>query len=148
MIGSALLGWASARQPRRTASCADRVTGVPVRLCHADVGRDPRPPWSDTARNLLGAGEEYTHLPYFFTDQYDLGMEYVGHTGAAGYDEVVVRGDVEARVISALWLRDDTVVAGMHLNDWDAIDPIRAIVGKPATDRTRDISVGLGDLAR
>jgi len=99
------------------------------------------------ARAMLGDDAPYTRLPYFFTDQYDLGMEYVGHTGPDGYDEVVIRGDVEARVISALWLSGDTVVAGMHLNDWDAIDPLRAVVGKPVTERTRDTTVSLADLA-
>jgi hypothetical protein len=58
-------------------------------------------------------------------------MEYVGHVGPAGYDQVVVRGDKAARRLVAYWLRADTVVAGMHLNEWDAIDGIRAAVGGP-----------------
>ncbi|MCR1781063.1 FAD-dependent oxidoreductase [Nocardioides carbamazepini] len=100
------------------------------------------------ARVMLGADEPYTRLPYFFTDQYDLGMEYVGHVdAAAGYDALVVRGDLAARHASVLWLRGDRVIAGMHLNDWDAIDPLRAVVGGPATDAVRDPSVPLADLA-
>ena len=95
------------------------------------------------ARSMLGDDEPYTRQPYFFTDQYDLGMEYVGHVGPDGYDEVVVRGDLADRVVTALWLRDDRVVAGMHVNDWDAIDLIRACIGQAATEALRDPAVAL-----
>lgn len=78
------------------------------------------------AHNLAGGEEVYDRLPYFFTDQYDLGMEYVGHAGAE--DEVVVRGDLDGRVFRAFWLRDGRVVAAMHANDWDATDDLRAAV--------------------
>lgn len=61
--------------------------------------------------NLLGARQTYDRLPYFFSDQYDLGMEYVGH--ATDWDEVVVRGDLEARKFIAFWLHDRRVVAAM-----------------------------------
>jgi 3-phenylpropionate/trans-cinnamate dioxygenase ferredoxin reductase subunit len=88
------------------------------------------------ARNMLGAGEPYERLPYFFTDQYDLGMEYVGSIGPEGYDEVVLRGDVQARVFTAFWLKNDTVLAGMHVNDWDAIEYIRQIVSAQKIDLT------------
>jgi 3-phenylpropionate/trans-cinnamate dioxygenase ferredoxin reductase component len=101
------------------------------------------------ARNLLGRGESYDRLPYFFTDQYDLGMEYVGHVGPEGYDEVVLRGDVAGRVFTAFWLKDGAVVAGMHANDWDAIDPVRRIVETGAVDLAalRDARVTLVDVA-
>jgi 3-phenylpropionate/trans-cinnamate dioxygenase ferredoxin reductase subunit len=100
------------------------------------------------ARAMLGDDAAYDRQPYFFTDQYDLGMEYVGHVGRDGYDEVVVRGDLAgARVFSALWLQGGRVVAGMHANDWDAIDHLRAVVGTEATGRVRDPSVPLADLA-
>ncbi|MDN5746332.1 MAG: FAD-dependent oxidoreductase, partial [Nocardioidaceae bacterium] len=98
------------------------------------------------AHSMLGDNAPYTRMPYFFTDQYDLGMEYVGHAAPGVDSEVVVRGDLDERVISALWLQEGTVVAGMHLNDWDAIEPLRAVVGKPADERTRDTSVALADL--
>lgn len=81
------------------------------------------------ARNLLGAAQAYERQPYFFTDQYDLGMEYVGH--ANGDDEVVVHGDPASGTFRAYWVRDGVVIAGMHANDWDAIDEIRAQVGRP-----------------
>jgi NADPH-dependent 2,4-dienoyl-CoA reductase/sulfur reductase-like enzyme len=99
------------------------------------------------ARVMLGDEAAYDRQPFFFTDQYDLGMEYVGHVGPDGYDEVVVRGDLSGdRVFTALWIKDGHVAAGMHANDWDATDPIRALVGRPADDRVRDPGVPLADL--
>jgi NADPH-dependent 2,4-dienoyl-CoA reductase/sulfur reductase-like enzyme len=80
------------------------------------------------ARNLLGAQEPYERQPYFFTDQYDLGMEYFGN--GAGYDDVVIEGDTSGP-FRAFWLRDRTVIAAMHVNDWDASKEVRASVGKP-----------------
>ena len=80
------------------------------------------------AANMLGAGRAYDRLPYFFTDQYDLGMEYVGHVEPGGYDEVVLRGDVEGRVFTAFWAREGRVLAGMQVNDWDAMDAVRGVV--------------------
>ncbi|MDX6327187.1 MAG: 3-phenylpropionate/trans-cinnamate dioxygenase ferredoxin reductase component [Nocardioidaceae bacterium] len=80
------------------------------------------------ARNLLGAEETYERVPYFFTDQYDLGMEYVGAVGPEGYDDVEVRGDLDRRVFTAYWRKGGRVVAGMHANDWDAIDEVRRAV--------------------
>jgi NADPH-dependent 2,4-dienoyl-CoA reductase/sulfur reductase-like enzyme len=90
------------------------------------------------ARSMLGGDEPYTRQPYFFTDQYDLGMEYVGHVGPSGYDELVIRGDFASRVTTAFWIKDDHVVAGMHTNDWDAIDPIRSWIGRQADDDFRN----------
>jgi 3-phenylpropionate/trans-cinnamate dioxygenase ferredoxin reductase subunit len=99
------------------------------------------------ARNLLDAGEEYRRLPYFFTDQYDLGMEYVGSVGPDGFDEVVLRGD-PGGTFAAFWLRGGRILAGMHVNDWDAIDPIRALVGQTVdAGKLGDGGVGLADLA-
>jgi 3-phenylpropionate/trans-cinnamate dioxygenase ferredoxin reductase subunit len=80
------------------------------------------------AANMLGAGGAYDRLPYFYTDQYDLGMEYLGHVEPGGYDEVVLRGDVEGRVFTAFWAREGRVVAGMQVNDWDAMDAVRDAV--------------------
>ncbi len=84
------------------------------------------------ARNMTGGFEAYDRPPYFFTDQYDLGMEYVGQ-GDRG-DAVVTRGDVPGRVFRAYWVRDGIVSAAMQVNDWDSSDVIRAAVGKPLTD--------------
>ena len=85
------------------------------------------------ASNLLGGHAVADDLPYFFTDQYALGIEYVGNPGPDGFDRVVVTGDtdgpVEQRTFRAWWLRGNRVVAGMHVNDWDAIDRVRELVG-------------------
>ena len=100
------------------------------------------------ARVMLGGDDAYDRLPYFFTDQYDLGMEYVGSVGPKGADEVVLRGDLGARVFSAFWLQDGRVVAAMHANDWDLIDPIRGIVGREVDrDRLADGAVPLDEVS-
>jgi len=78
------------------------------------------------ARSILGRDAVYDRLPYFFTDQYDLGMEYVGYASAD--DDVVVRGDLEGREFVALWTRDGRVVAGMNVNVWDVTDRIRDLI--------------------
>jgi 3-phenylpropionate/trans-cinnamate dioxygenase ferredoxin reductase component len=102
------------------------VLGYPVRVEHWDTAIKHG---KALAATLTGTPTEASDLPYFFTDQYDLGMEYVGHPGPEGYDRVVLTGDVPGRVFRAWWLRGDTVVAGMHVNDWDAIDEVRRVVG-------------------
>jgi NADPH-dependent 2,4-dienoyl-CoA reductase/sulfur reductase-like enzyme len=98
------------------------------------------------ARSMLGDDAPYARQPYFFTDQYDLGMEYVGHVGPAGYDDVVIRGDLASRVFTALWIKGTTVIAGMHVNDWDAIDTLRNLVGNQADRLARDPDTALTDL--
>ncbi|HEX3593074.1 MAG TPA: FAD-dependent oxidoreductase [Pseudonocardiaceae bacterium] len=78
------------------------------------------------AAGMLGGTKRYEELPYFYTDQYDLGMEYIGH--GEGYDQVVVRGDLASREFIAFWLRDGRVIAGMNVNVWDVVDPIKALI--------------------
>lgn len=80
------------------------------------------------ARNMLGADEPYVRQPYFFTDQYDLGMEYFGHVGPHGYDAVVVKGDTKS-AFRAYWERRGVIVAAMHANDWDSSDELRSSIG-------------------
>lgn len=82
------------------------------------------------ARNMLGAEAAYERAPYFFTDQYDLGMEYVGHAPRDLVDSVVVRGDLAARQAVVLWHDRGRVVAGMHLNEWDSTEHLRALLGR------------------
>jgi 3-phenylpropionate/trans-cinnamate dioxygenase ferredoxin reductase subunit len=77
-------------------------------------------------RNAAGNADAFARLPYFFSDQYDLGMEYVGHAGAG--DAVIVRGDVEAREFIAFWHRDGVVTAAMNVNVWEVVDQLGAIV--------------------
>jgi 3-phenylpropionate/trans-cinnamate dioxygenase ferredoxin reductase subunit len=103
------------------------------------------------ARTMLGRTATYDRLPYFFTDQYDLGMEYTGYSHPADHDQVVIRGDVEAREFIAFWLHDARIVAGMNVNVWDVAESIRALVGSgervdPAG--LGDPDVPLADLAR
>ena len=98
---------------------------------------------------MAGKGEPYAKLPYFFTDQYDLGMEYHGHVGAQGYDDVVLRGEVASGEWLAFWLRDGRVLAGMNVNIWDASDAIKALAKARvvvARDRLADVDVPLTDL--
>jgi 3-phenylpropionate/trans-cinnamate dioxygenase ferredoxin reductase subunit len=102
------------------------VLGHPLRVEHWDTARKHG---RALAATLTGNPTAADALPYFFTDQYDLGMEYVGNPGPQGYDRVVLTGDVPGRVFRAWWLRGDRVVAGMHVNDWDAIEEIRRVVG-------------------
>lgn len=98
-------------------------------------------------RNLLGAGEAYDRLPYFYTDQYDLGMEYVGL--GSGDDRVVFRGDPEALEFIAFWLADGRVSAAMNVNVWDVVDDLKALIAADHaidTDRLGDADVPLTDL--
>jgi 3-phenylpropionate/trans-cinnamate dioxygenase ferredoxin reductase subunit len=78
------------------------------------------------ARGMLGKGSSYERLPYFFSDQYDVGMEYSGH--ATDWDRVIFRGDPATREFIAFWVKDDRVVAGMNVNVWDVTDPIQALI--------------------
>ena len=102
------------------------VLGRRVRVEHWDNAIEQG---KAAAATILGAAEPYDRLPYFFTDQYDLGMEYFGHAGPDGYDRVITRGDF-AGPFRAWWVRDDRVVAAMQANDWDASDEMRASVGQ------------------
>ena len=85
------------------------------------------------ARAMLGQDVAYDRVPYFFTDQYDLGMEYSGYVEPDGYDEVVFRGDVAGREFVAFWLSGGQVLAGMNVNVWDVNDAIQSLVrdGRP-----------------
>jgi 3-phenylpropionate/trans-cinnamate dioxygenase ferredoxin reductase subunit len=100
------------------------------------------------ARNMLGRGEPYERLPYFFSDQYDVGMEYSGY--ATEWDEIVFRGDPRTREFIAFWLKDDRVLAGMNVNVWDVTGDIQALIraGRPV-DRARlaDPATPLSDLS-
>jgi 3-phenylpropionate/trans-cinnamate dioxygenase ferredoxin reductase subunit len=104
------------------------------------------------AKAMLGQDVVYDKVPYFYTDQYDLGMEYAGFVEPGGYDLVVFRGDVPGREFIAFWIKDGRVLAGMNVNVWDVQDDIQALVragyaGK-AVDLARlaDPEVPLGEL--
>jgi len=100
------------------------------------------------ARNMLGGAEPYETIPYFFSDQYEVGMEYAGH--APRWDRVVLRGDPATREFIAFWLVEDRVVAGMNVGIWDVTDDIQRLIRtRVAVDdrRLSDTDVPLGTLA-
>jgi 3-phenylpropionate/trans-cinnamate dioxygenase ferredoxin reductase component len=81
------------------------------------------------AKAMLGHEVSYDRVPYFYTDQYDLGMEYAGYVEPEGYDRVVFRGNVPGREFVAFWLgADGRVLAGMNVNIWDVNDTLAALV--------------------
>jgi 3-phenylpropionate/trans-cinnamate dioxygenase ferredoxin reductase subunit len=99
------------------------------------------------ARNMLGKAEPYDRLPYFFSDQYDVGMEYSGL--AREWDRIVVRGDPANREFVAFWLTGDRVLAGMNVNVWDVAEPIRRLIGERVAvgdERLADPSVPIDAL--
>ncbi len=100
------------------------------------------------AAGMLDREGGYDELPYFFTDQYDLGMEYIGLGDPT--DDVVVRGDLAKREFIAFWLRDWRVVAAMSVNVWDVVDDLKGIIRSRARvdlDRLHDATVPLSELA-
>jgi 3-phenylpropionate/trans-cinnamate dioxygenase ferredoxin reductase subunit len=100
------------------------------------------------ARNMLGRADAYDRLPYFFSDQYEVGMEYSGF--AYTWDRVVFRGDPASREFIAFWLVRDRVVAGMNVNVWDITDPIQRLIrNRVAVDdrRLADTDIPLEELA-
>ena len=99
------------------------------------------------ARNMLGQDIAYTKVPYFYSDQYDLGMEYHGY--ATDWDNVVLRGDRTGREFLAFWLKDGRVLAAVNANIWDQGEDIKALVNGAVTvdaSRLADPSVPLADL--
>jgi 3-phenylpropionate/trans-cinnamate dioxygenase ferredoxin reductase subunit len=101
------------------------------------------------AASMLGEPASYSDLPYFYTDQYDLGMEYVGYVEPGGYDRVVIRGDLEAREFIAFWTSGNRVLAGMNVNIWDVTDDLKALINSHAgvdVGRLADPGVPLGEL--
>ena len=78
------------------------------------------------ARAMLDQHVSYDRIPYFFSDQYEVGMEYSGH--ATERDEVVLRGDRDGGEFIAFWLKDGRVVAGMNVNVWDVNQHVQALI--------------------
>lgn len=101
------------------------------------------------ARAMLGQEVSYDRVPYFFSDQYDVGLEYSGYAPVGGYDQVLIRGDVGKREFIAFWLSDGRVLAGMNVNVWDVAEHIQALIrSKAPVDRERlaDPTVPLSSL--
>ena len=100
------------------------------------------------ARNMLDGHMPYERLPYFFSDQYDVGMEYTGFVRS--WDRVVFRGDPESREFLAFWLVEDRVAAGMNVNVWDVIEDVQRLIRDRVTvddRRLADPDVPLAELA-
>jgi 3-phenylpropionate/trans-cinnamate dioxygenase ferredoxin reductase subunit len=140
----------------RTSARVIFAAGDVARAQHPLLGRDIRVEhWANAleqgpaaARNMLGRDVPYDRVPYFFSDQYDVGMEYAGYP--VEWDRVVFRGDPSTFEFIAFWLRDDRLIAGMNVNIWDVTDHIQALVraGRPVpVDALRDPDVSLEELA-
>ncbi|GDY33731.1 NAD(P)/FAD-dependent oxidoreductase [Gandjariella thermophila] len=115
--------------------------GHQVRVEHWANAKDQG---AHAAGTLLGEDTPYRASPFFFSDQYDLGLEYRG-LADPDRDELVVRGDPASREFIAFWLRDGSVRAAMNVNSWDHGDTLQALVDRQAAvpaDRLRT-----GDLA-
>ncbi|MGH3519476.1 MAG: NAD(P)/FAD-dependent oxidoreductase [Haloechinothrix sp.] len=104
------------------------------------------------ARSMLGQEVSYDRAPYFFTDQYDVGMEFCGWFPPGGYDAVITRGDLDGQAFHAFWVTGSQVVAGMHVNLWDeGITPVQELIRSRApVDRERlaDPSIPLADITK
>lgn len=102
------------------------LIGRRIRVEHWAWANDSGPV---AAQAMLGQDATVDFLPFFFTDQYDLGMEYIGYLPPGSDARVEIRGDTAQRAFAAYWVVGDRVVAGMHANLWDSgIDPIKEIV--------------------
>jgi 3-phenylpropionate/trans-cinnamate dioxygenase ferredoxin reductase subunit len=128
------------------ANAAHPLLGTHIRVEHwANALNQPQ----TAAKTMLGQDVSYDRVPYFFTDQYDLGMEYTGYVEPGGYDQVVFRGRTDTREFIAFWLAEGRVLAGMNVNAWDVTDPIRTLVtsGRAVdTKKLADTDVSLTDL--
>ncbi|MFD9870232.1 NAD(P)/FAD-dependent oxidoreductase [Streptomyces niveus] len=122
------------------------LLGKHIRVEHwANALNQPR----TAAKTMLGQDVTYDRVPYFFTDQYDLGMEYTGYTEPGAYDQVVFRGSTDTREFIAFWLAGGRVLAGMNVNVWDVTDPIRELItsGRPVDpNELADADIPLTDL--
>jgi hypothetical protein len=101
------------------------------------------------AISMLGQPLEYDRVPYFYSDQYDLGMECAGLPSPGAYDQVVYRGDSDTLEFIAFWLKDGRLIAGMNVNVWDVNDDIQGLVrsGKPLdTARLTDPAIPLAEV--
>ncbi|MHB8452758.1 MAG: NAD(P)/FAD-dependent oxidoreductase [Mycobacteriales bacterium] len=122
------------------------LLGVALRVEHWANALNSGPA---AARSMLGKGAPYDRVPYFFSDQYDEGLEFSGWFAPGGYDDVVIRGDRESRQILAFWLAGGRVLAGLNLNVWDVTEPIQALIRSGTVvnrHRLADPQVPLGEI--
>ena len=122
------------------------LLGTHLRLEHWSAALNQGPV---AAANMMGTATSYDKVPYFFSDQYDSGMEYSGYVPRDGYDEVVFRGDIASGKFIAFWMKGGTVLAGMNVNTWDVTDAIESLVrsgAQPDPSKLADPEVPLTDL--
>ena len=101
------------------------------------------------ARSMLGQQVTYDRVPYFYSDQYDLGMECSGLPTPGSYDEVVYRGDHASLEFIAFWLSSGKLIAGMNVNVWDVTDDIQSLIrsARPvAPNRLADPAIPLAEV--
>jgi 3-phenylpropionate/trans-cinnamate dioxygenase ferredoxin reductase subunit len=89
---------------------------------------------------MLGQAAVDARPSYFFTDQYDLSMEYTGDIGPSGYDQVIFRRHADPRQLIVFWLQKQRVQAGMNINIWDVADDIERLVQSPHPAITDDLA--------
>jgi len=101
------------------------------------------------AATIMGELTAYERVPYFYSDQYDIGLEYTGHVARDDATDLVVRGDERSGAFMTFWLREGRVVAGMCVNVWDQMEDIQALIrsrGQVRPARLGDPDIPLGDV--
>jgi 3-phenylpropionate/trans-cinnamate dioxygenase ferredoxin reductase subunit len=102
------------------------------------------------ARAMLGQEVVYDVVPFFYSDQYDTGMEFAGHVPRGVQPTVVTRGDVAGHEFMAFWLHEERLLAGMHMNVWDTIDAVQDLIRagqRLDPERLADADVSLSEVA-
>jgi 3-phenylpropionate/trans-cinnamate dioxygenase ferredoxin reductase subunit len=98
---------------------------------------------------MLGGEATHDALPFFWSDQFDIGMEYAGHVADPATAQLVTRGDVDGREFMAFWLVDGRLEAGMHVNVWDTIEDVQTLIRSGRTlepARLADPDVSLNEV--
>lgn len=122
------------------------VLGSRLRVEHWATAKDAG---FAAGESMAGRAVSYDRIPYFYSDQFDLGMEYSGYGTLAAGAELVVRGSLAEREFIAFWLRENRVVAGMNVNIWDVNETVQALIGSAVTvdaGRLADPTVPLDSL--
>ena len=127
------------------ASSVNPLLGIRLRVEHWANALNGGPAAARSMLAKLGDAPEYAPVPYFFSDQYDLGMEYTGWVAPGDYDQVVFRGDPTvvdgaAPEFIAFWVRGGAVLAGMNANVWDVTETIAELVRAGVKGKTVDLA--------
>jgi NADPH-dependent 2,4-dienoyl-CoA reductase/sulfur reductase-like enzyme len=85
------------------------------------------------ARAMLGQDVSYDEIPYAYSDQFEIGMEFSGYLPLIGDAKLVYRGDRDKREFIVFWVRDDRVVAGMNVNVWDVNEDVQGVIRRGNT---------------